>query len=197
MQLERLLKQMDFIKEIDKIKYIERRTKLFNSNRRENDAEHSWHLAMMAIVLAEHSNEPVDILKVVKMVLIHDIVEIDSGDIFIYDTEMNHNNSEEERKASQRIFGMLPREQAEEFIALWEEFEANETAEAKFAKAVDRLEPLLQNSSNNGGTWQEYGVKHSQVIDKKIIINEGSETLWDYTTDLLDRCVEKGILSKD
>lgn len=197
MQLERLLKQMDFIKEIDKIKYIERRTKLFNSNRRENDAEHSWHLAMMAIVLAEHSNEPVDILKVVKMVLIHDIVEIDSGDIFIYDTEMNHNNSEEERKAAQRIFGMLPREQAEEFIALWEEFEANETAEAKFAKAVDRLEPLLQNSSNNGGTWQEYGVKHSQVIDKKIIINEGSETLWDYTTDLLDRCVEKGILSKD
>lgn len=197
MQLERLLKQMDFIKEIDKIKYIERRTKLFNSNRRENDAEHSWHLAMMAIVLAEHSNEPVDILKVVKMVLIHDIVEIDSGDIFIYDTEMNHNNSEEDRKAAQRIFGMLPREQAEEFIALWEEFEANETAEAKFAKAVDRLEPLLQNSSNNGGTWQEYGVKHSQVIDKKIIINEGSETLWDYTTDLLDRCVEKGILSKD
>ena len=197
MQLERLLKQMDFIKEIDKIKYIERRTKLFNSNRRENDAEHSWHLAMMAIVLAEHSNEPVDILKVVKMVLIHDIVEIDSGDIFIYDTEMNHNNSEVERKAAQRIFGMLPREQAEEFIALWEEFEANETAEAKFAKAVDRLEPLLQNSSNNGGTWQEYGVKHSQVIDKKIIINEGSETLWDYTTDLLDRCVEKGILSKD
>lgn len=197
MQLERLLKQMDFIKEIDKIKYIERRTKLFNSNRRENDAEHSWHLAMMAIVLAEHSNEPVDILKVVKMVLIHDIVEIDSGDIFIYDTEMNHNNSEEERKAAQRIFGMLPREQAEEIIALWEEFEANETAEAKFAKAVDRLEPLLQNSSNNGGTWQEYGVKHSQVIDKKIIINEGSETLWDYTTDLLDRCVEKGILSKD
>ena len=197
MQLERLLKQMDFIKEIDKIKYIERRTKLFNSNRRENDAEHSWHLAMMAIVLAEHSNEPVDILKVVKMVLIHDIVEIDSGDIFIYDTEMNHNNSEEERKAAQRIFGMLPREQAEEFIALWEEFEANETAEAKFAKAVDRLEPLLQNSSNNGGTWQEYGVKHSQMINKKIIINEGSETLWDYTTDLLDRCVEKGILSKD
>ena len=197
MQINNLLKQIDFIKEIDKIKYIQRKTKLFNSNRCENDAEHSWHLAMMAIVLAEHSNEPVDILKVVKMVLIHDIVEIDSGDIFIYDTEMNHNNSEEERKAAQRIFGMLPREQAEEFIALWEEFEANETAEAKFAKAVDRLEPLLQNSSNNGGTWQEYGVKHSQVIDKKIIINEGSETLWDYTTDLLDRCVEKGILSKD
>lgn len=196
MKYESLLKQIEFIKEIDKIKYIERRTRLINSNRRENDAEHSWHLAMMAMVLAEHSNEKVDLLKVIKMVLIHDIVEIDSGDIFIYDTKNNHDNTEEELKAAKRIFGILPQEQAEELIELWKEFEANETSEAKFAKAIDRLEPLLQNASNQGGTWKEYGVKHHQVIEKKIIINEGSEVLWDYTTDLLNKCVEEGILSK-
>ena len=196
MKYESLLKQIEFIKEIDKIKYIERRTRLINSNRRENDAEHSWHLAMMAMVLAEHSNEKVDLLKVIKMVLIHDIVEIDSGDIFIYDTKNNHDNTEEELKAAKRIFGILPQEQAEELIELWKEFEANETSEAKFAKAIDRLEPLLQNASNHGGTWKEHGVKQPQVIEKKIIINEGSEVLWDYTTDLLDKCVEEGILSK-
>lgn len=197
MQTERLLKQIDFIKEIDKIKYIERMTRLFNSDRRENDAEHSWHLAMMAVVLAEHSNHEIDILKVIKMVLIHDIVEIDTGDIFIYDKENNHDNTEEELKAAKRIFGILPKNQADELIALWEEFEANETNEAKFAKAIDRLEPLLQNASNNGGTWQEFDVKHSEVIDKKVIIDEGSETLWSYTTDLLQDCVEQGILTKE
>lgn len=197
MQTDRLLKQLSFIKEIDKIKYIERKTRLFNSNRRENDAEHSWHLAMMALVLAEHSNRPIDLLKVIKMVLIHDIVEIDSGDIFIYDTAKDHDNTEEERKAAKRIFGILPSEQAKELIAVWEEFEAGETDEAKFAKAVDRLEPLLQNTSNKGGTWTEYDIQKSQVIEKKIIINEGSETLWDYTKGLIDDSVAQGILGKE
>src|SRR5690606_1262454 len=123
MMTENLLKQIDFIKEIDKIKYIQRRTKLFNSDRRENDAEHSWHLAMMAIVLSEHSDYEIDLLKVIKMVLIHDIVEIDSGDTFIYDQNKNHENTEEELKSAQRIFGILPKEQAEEFIRIWTEFE--------------------------------------------------------------------------
>lgn len=197
MQTDKLLKQLSFIKEIDKIKYIERKTKLFNSDRRENDAEHSWHLAMMALVLAEHSNRPIDLLKVIKMVLIHDIVEIDSGDIFIYDTEKDHDNTEEERKAAQRIFGILPPEQAKEMIDIWEEFEAGETNEAKFAQAVDRLEPLLQNASNKGGTWMEYDIQKSQVIEKKIIINEGSETLWNYTQGLIDDSVEQGILGEE
>ena len=197
MQTDKLLKQLSFIKEIDKIKYIERKTKLFNSDRRENDAEHSWHLAMMALVLAEHSNRPIDLLKVIKMVLIHDIVEIDSGDIFIYDTEKDHDNTEEERKAAQRIFGILPSEQAKEMIDIWEEFEAGETDEAKFAQAVDRLEPLLQNASNKGGTWMEYDIQKSQVIEKKIIINEGSETLWNYTQGLIDDSVEQGILGEE
>ena len=194
--MERLLKQIEFIKEIDKIKFIFRKTKLIDSNRNENDAEHSWHLAMMAMVLAEHANEPIDLLKVMKMVLIHDIVEIDAGDIFIYDATKNHTNTEEELKAAKRIFGLLPEEQAQELIALWEEFEAGETADARFAKAMDRLEPLLQNSSNNGGTWNEFGVNYQKVYDKKKLIKNGSETIWEYTEKLINDCVEQGILKR-
>lgn len=167
MQTDKLLKQVSFIKEIDKLKYIQRKTKLFNSDRHENDAEHSWHLAMMAIVLAEHSDKPIDVLKVVKMVLIHDIVEIDAGDTFIYDAQKNHTNTDEELIAANRIFGLLPAEQAEEFIAIWKEFEEGVTDEAKFAKAMDRFEPLLQNTSNNGGTWAEFNVPYQKVYDKK------------------------------
>lgn len=196
MQSERVSQQISFIKEIDKIKYIQRKTKLFNSDRAENDAEHSWHLAMMSIVLAEHTNNAVDLLRVVKMVLIHDIVEIDAGDIFMYDTTQSHTNTEAERRAAERIFGLLPKEQAEEFIAIWEEFEAGETDEAKFAKSMDRLEPLLQNSSNNGGTWREYNVGYDQVYAKKSIIKEGSTVLWNYAKNLLNDCVNRGILKK-
>lgn len=193
---EKLLKQIDFIKEIDKVKYIQRKTRLFNSDRHENDAEHSWHLALMAIVLSEHSNEAIDILKVIKMVLIHDIVEIDAGDTFIYDTQKDHQNTKDERLAANRIFGMLPEAQAEEFIMIWEEFEAGETKEAKFAKAMDRLEPLLQNSSNNGGTWEEYGVKYEKVYEKKSVIKEGSGVIWSYAEKLIDDSVKNGILKK-
>lgn len=194
---ENLIQQIAFIKEIDKIKYIQRKTKLFNSDRCENDAEHSWHLAMMALVLAEHSNEKINVLKVVKMVLIHDIVEIDAGDTFIYDTHKNHSNTDEERLAAQRIFGLLPKEQAEEFIAVWEEFEAGMTAESKFARTMDRLEPLLQNTSNNGGTWNEFGVSYEKVHAKKSIMKEGSTTIWDFAEDLINDSVEKGILKKN
>jgi putative hydrolase of HD superfamily len=194
--MDDLLKQIDFIKEIDKIKYIQRKTKLFNSNRPENDAEHSWHLAMMTIVLAQYSDTPIDVLKVLKMVLIHDIVEIDAGDTFIYDTEKNHNNTTEELAAAKRIFGLLPSTQAEELIALWLEFEEGKTNEAKFAKSMDRLEPLLQNISNNGGTWSEFGVDYQKVYDKKKAIKEGSSTLWNYAENLLNESVKNGILRK-
>jgi len=196
MKTQDLANQIAFIKEIDKLKYIQRKTKLFNSDRCENDAEHSWHLALMAIVLAEHSNEPIDILKVVKMVLIHDIVEIDAGDVFMYDTAKNHSNTDEERIAANRIFGLLPEKQAQEFISIWEEFEAGETSEAKFAKSMDRLEPLLQNTSNNGGTWKEFGVKYDKVYEKKSVIKEGSKTIWNYAEGLINDSVEKGILEK-
>lgn len=197
MQTEDLIKQIEFIKEIDKLKYIQRRTKLFNSDRNENDAEHSWHLAMMAIILSQHSNVPIDILKVVKMVLIHDIVEIDAGDTFIYDTVKNHTNSDEELLAAKRIFGLLPDAQRDEMIAVWEEFEAGETAEAKFAKSMDRLEPLLQNVSNNGGTWKEFDVDYQKVYDKKSVMRYGSETIWNYAENLIEESVTNGILKKD
>ncbi|NBA87543.1 HD domain-containing protein [Emticicia sp. CRIBPO] len=196
MNTDNLLKQISFIKEIDKLKYIQRKTKLFNSDRNENDAEHSWHLAMMAIVLAEHSDRPVDILKVVKMVLIHDIVEIDAGDTFIYDTVKNHTNTDEELEAAKRIFGLLPSEQAEEYIDIWKEFEDGLTDEAKFARSMDRLEPLLQNTSNNGGTWAEFNVDYQKVYDKKKVIKNGSATIWNYAENLLNESVEKGILKK-
>jgi putative hydrolase of HD superfamily len=196
MQSENLLQQIKFIKEIDKLKYIQRKTKLFNSDRNENDAEHSWHLAMMTIVLAEHADFAVDVLKVLKMVLIHDIVEIDAGDTFIYDTVKNHSNTDEERLAANRIFGMLPQTQAEEFISIWEEFELGETNEARFAKSMDRLEPLLQNASNNGGTWAEFRVSYDKVYEKKKAIKEGSNSIWDYAESLINESVEKGILKR-
>ncbi len=196
MKTDKLLKQVEFIKEIDKLKYIQRKTRLFNSDRHENDAEHSWHLAMMTIVLAEHSDVPVDVLKVLKMVLIHDIVEIDAGDTFIYDTQKNHTNTHEELAAAKRLFGLLPQEQAEEFIAVWEEFEEGSTNEAKFARAMDRFEPLLQNTSNDGGTWAEFDVRYQQVYDKKKAIKHGSATIWTYAKNLINQSVASGILKK-
>lgn len=196
MNTENLVRQIAFIKEIDKIKYIRRRTKLFNSDRCENDAEHSWHLAMMALVLGGYANADVDLFKVVKMVLIHDIVEIDAGDTFIYDQNKNHENTDEELASARRIFGLLPPEQADEFLRLWTEFEEGATNEAKFARSMDRLEPLLQNISNNGGTWQEYNVDYDTVFAKKQAIAHGSQTLWEYAEQLLNDSVEKGILKK-
>lgn len=194
MQLNQLLKQIEFIKEIDKLKYIQRKTKLFNSDRNENDAEHSWHLAMMVLILAEHSNAPIDILKVLKMVLIHDIAEIDAGDTFLYDTTKNHVNTEEELIAAHRIFGILPENQAQELISIWQEFEEGKSNEAKFAKTMDRLEPILQNMSNNGGTWAEFNVSYDTVIEKTKGMVKGSTTIWEYTENQLHEAVDKGIL---
>ncbi len=196
MQTNKLEKQIAFIKEIDKVKYILRQSTLFNSDRRENDAEHSWHLAVMAIVLAGYSDKPIDLLKVLKMVLIHDIVEIDAGDTFIYSTTKDHDNTEEELAAAKRIFGILPAEQAEELIEIWKEFEAAETDEAKFAKSLDRFEPLLQSATNNGGSWVEHDVPYHKVYDVNKAIKNGSTTLWNYAENLLNESVEKGFLRK-
>ena len=196
MDFGQLQKQVDFIHEIDKIKYIQRKTRLFNSDRAENDAEHSWHLAVMALVLCGHSNENIDLLKVIKMLLIHDLVEIDAGDIFLYDTVTSHENTDAELAAAKRIFGLLPQNQAEELILIWEEFEAGETAESKFARAMDRFEPLLQNISNKGGTWKEFNVPYDKVVEKKSVIKKGSQVLWDYAEKLIDNSVEEGILQK-
>lgn len=194
--MNNLEKQLAFIKEIDKLKYIERKTRLFHSPRHENDAEHSWHLAMMAVVLLEHSNEEVDLLKVIKMLLIHDIVEIDAGDTFLYDTTKSHDNTDEELIAAKRIFGMLPEAQGQDLIALWEEFEAGESKEAKFAKSMDRLEPIMQNSTNEGGTWSEFDVDIDRVSKNTKKIKPGSETLYQYAVSLTDEGMEKGYIKK-
>jgi putative hydrolase of HD superfamily len=196
MDINDLLKQVAFIKEIDKLKYIQRRTKLFNSDRHENDAEHSWHLAVMTLTLAQHADKPINVLKVLKMVLIHDVVEIDTGDIFLYDSLKDHTNTDEERLAAKRVFGLLPETQALDFLSIWEEFEAGTTDEAKFARAMDRFEPLLQNASNQGGTWAEFNVDYQKVYDKKKVIKDGSEAIWFYAEDLLNDCIQKGILKK-
>jgi putative hydrolases of HD superfamily len=180
METDRLLKQLAFIHEIDKLKYIFRKSKLFSSNRNENDAEHSWHLAVMAIILAEHSNEAVDLLKVIKMLLVHDIVEIDAGDVFLFDTTARVNNQEAEIKAAARIFGFLPEDQCVELTSLWKEFEEGNTPEARFAQAIDRLHPVLQNISNGGGSWKEFNVKYESVINKNSAISNGSRFLWDF-----------------
>lgn len=194
--MSNLDKQLAFIKEIDKLKYIERKTRLFGSPRHENDAEHSWHLAMMAMILLEHSNQEVDLLKVIKMLLIHDIVEIDAGDTFLYDNNKNHDNTDEERVAAQRIFGILPEAQGQELIDIWEEFEAGQTKEAKFAKSMDRLEPMMQNASNEGGTWTEFNLHVDQVNDKTDRIRPGSEVLWKYAKGLVGEGMDKGYIKK-
>lgn len=193
---ELLKKQLEFMIEIDKLKRIERRTRNIHNSRYENDAEHSWHLAVMAMVLQEHANEEVDLLKVIKMLLIHDLVEIDAGDTFAYDTKGHEDKLEREMKAAKRIFGMLPEEQEQQFLALWLEFEQKETSEAKFAAALDRLQPLIHNYMNQGETWRQYEVTSDRVIQRNQEIANGSAELWDYAHSLIQEAVEKGYFTQ-
>ena len=192
---ERLKKQINFIIEIDKVKSIIRKTPLFDNSRKENDAEHSWHISIMAIILMEYSNEKIDILKVVKMLLIHDIVEIDSGDTFLYSSNREKSFSNE-KKAAERIFSILPEDQKNEFLDLWIEFEQRKTHEANYAAALDRLEPLLQNYLTKGNTWKEYNIDYDQVISANQHISDGSFRLWEYAKFILDESAKKGYLKK-
>ena len=191
----RLRQQIDFIIEIDKLKSVMRRTYLADGSRRENSAEHSWQLAMMAVVLAEHANVPIDLLHVIKMVLVHDIVEIDAGDTYIYDTQGALDKAQREQQAADRIFALLPAEQARELHSLWEEFEARETPDARFAAAMDRLMPLLHNYVTAGRSWQEHGITSNQVLANNARIDEGSETLWELAASLIADSVAKGYLA--
>lgn len=191
---ERIKKQMAFALEIDKVKNIFRQTHLSNHGRSENDAEHSWHMAIMAYVLKEYANEKVDISKVMLMCLIHDIVEIDAGDTYAYDTAALQTQKEREEQAKQRIFSILPSEQAEELMRLFDEFEANETAEAKFAHAMDNFQPLILNDSNNGGDWRAHNVTAEQVYKRQNKTKLGSEKIFEETDRILRENIEKGNL---
>jgi putative hydrolase of HD superfamily len=195
--MDRLKKQIEFIIEIDKVKNIYRRTDLFNQkDRRENDAEHSWHISMMALILAEYSNDKaIDMLKVLKMLLIHDLVEIYAGDYFVY-TEKIEEKLEKEKEGAQKIFGILPEDQKEEYLKIWHEIEEAETPEAKFATVLDRLQPILQNHINSGGTWTEYNVTAEKIINRTQNMKEGSETLWNYVEEIIKENIEKGILKE-
>lgn len=190
---DRLKKQIEFIIEIDKIKNIVRRTKLFDGSKLENDAEHSWHLAVMALILMEHANDNIDILKVMKMVLIHDIVEIDAGDYSAY-TNNTAEKEEKELAAASRIFGILPEDQKLEFTNLWKEFEGRTTPEARFASAIDRLEPVMQNYFTEAYAWKNNSIKSEQILNVNKRIENGSEVLWQYAKRLIEECVEKKLI---
>ena len=190
---KRLEQQLDFALTIDQEKNIFRQTSLSHHGRKENDAEHAWHMAIMAYLLREYANEPVDIGKVMLMCLIHDIVEIDAGDTYAYDEEAKKTQKEREEKAKERIFSLLPEDQKQEFMALFDEFEEQSSPEARFARSMDNLQPLLLNNSNDGSDWKEHGVSASQVRARQVGTRKGSEYLYTEVTDrILTKYEEKG-----
>jgi putative hydrolases of HD superfamily len=196
MDRERLLRQLDFILEIDKEKRITRQTSITGHIRKENDAEHAWHMALMSFILKEYSNEDIDITRVIVMCLVHDIVEIDAGDTYAYDEEGKKTQAEREEKAKKRIFGLLPDDQAELFMGLFEEFEADVTPEAHFAHAMDNFQPLLLNNSNGGADWREHDVTYEKVMGRQGRTAEGSRDLFSVTKEIMDENVKKGSLKK-
>jgi putative hydrolase of HD superfamily len=191
---ERLTAQIAFILEIDRLKSILRQTWISDMSRRENSAEHSWQLALMAMTLSEHANEPVDVNRVVRMVLLHDIVEIDAGDAFLYDDAAQAMKAEREKAAADRIFGLLPEDLCGEFRATWEEFEAGESAEARFAQSLDRLMPMMLNYVTEGRAWQANGVTADRVLKRCKVIDEGSHALWAHAQEVVAAAVRDGYL---
>jgi putative hydrolase of HD superfamily len=190
--MNRLDQQLSFVLEIDKLKTILRQTLLTDSSRRENSAEHSWHLAIMSFLLTEYATEPVDTLHVVKMLLVHDLIEIDAGDTFAYDVAGNVDRAEREQRCAERIFGMLPEEQGRELRALWEEFDAFKTPESKYANALDRLQPLLHNSRTEGGTWRIHSVARNQVYRRMEPIRTAMPELWPVVTRIIEDACARG-----
>ncbi|MBA0051251.1 HD domain-containing protein [Streptomyces sp. AJS327] len=192
----RLATQIGFIAEVDRLKTVLRLSPLLAAERRENDAEHSWHLALMVLVLAEYANEPIDVGRTVQLVLLHDLVEIYAGDTCLFDDVGRQDKAERESAAADRLYALLPDDQEGVFRSLWDEFEAAKTPEARFAKAMDRLQPLLLNFGNRGGTWGTPGVTDAVVRDRTSVIGDGSRELWDYTEKLLDRAADRGWLAR-
>lgn len=194
----RMEKQLAFIKEIDGLKKIGRQTYLADGSRKENDAEHSWHLAMMALIMSEYAKESVNVLRVMSMVLVHDIVELDAGDTYAYDAKENASKRERELAAADRIFHILPKDQADGLRELWEEFEKEETIEAKFAHTLDNIQPMMLNDATNGKAWEEHQVKLSQILHRNERTCEGSQEMWEYAKEhWLDENVKKGKIIGD
>lgn len=197
MDNRRLMKQIQFIVEIDKLKQILRQNVVIGTTRNENDAEHSWHLAVMAILLSEYSVEKdIDILKVVKMVLIHDLVEIDAGDTFCYDEKGNEDKEDREQKAAKRLFNILPSDQAQEVWDLWKEFEELNTAESRFAACLDRLQPLILNYNTNGHTWQKPGIVSAKVLKRNELLEKNTPALWEFVKEVIEDSIRKGYLQR-
>ena len=195
---ERLEKQMAFIREIDKEKQIFRQSYVTDGTRKENDAEHAWHMAIMTFLLSEYANEEIDVLKTIRMILIHDIVEIDAGDTYAYDDSAKATQHEREERAANRLFGMLPEDQAKELRALWDEFEAGETKEARFARTMDNVQPLLLNDATGGKAWEEHDVPLSKIMKRNERTAKGSEALWEYSRDsLIKKNVTEGHIIPD
>lgn len=195
--MKRLEQQLQFIVEIDKLKTVYRQTYLIDGSRKENSAEHSWHLAIMVVILSDYAREgELDIGRVMQMVLIHDLVEIDAGDTIVYDTRRRREKKILETEAAERIFNLLPGDQAGPMRALWDEFENDQTPEARFARALDRVQPILHNYHTGGLAWREYGITASQVLKRNRHVEEGSPELWVFVKDLVSRAVEKGYLSE-
>jgi putative hydrolase of HD superfamily len=195
--MDRIARQLRFAAELDRLKGILRRTRLIDGSRLENSAEHSWHIATLAVVLVEHAEGGTDLLRVLQMLLVHDVVEIDAGDTFGYDTAGYLDKDEREKEAAARIFGLLPGGQADEVRALWEEFEAGETAEARFAVAMDRLQPLVQNFNGGGGSWREHAITRAQVLRRMDPIRAGVPALWPAVLDLIDQACRAGQIAPD
>ena len=195
---ERLEKQMAFIREIDKEKQIFRQSYVTDGTRKENDAEHAWHMAIMTFLLSEYANEEIDVLKTIRMILIHDIVEIDAGDTYAYDDSAKATQHEREERAANRLFGLLPEDQAKDLRALWDEFEAGETKEARFARTMDNVQPLLLNDATGGKAWEEHDVPLSKIMKRNERTVKGSETLWEYSRDnLIKKNVAEGHIIPD
>ncbi len=197
MENERLERQIAFCREIDKEKQVGRQTYLADGSRKENDAEHAWHMAVMTLLLSEYANHEIDVLRTVSMLLVHDLVEIDAGDTFAYDEEAKKSQRERELKGAERLFGMLPEDQRDRIRALWDEFEAGQTAEALFARAMDNFQPMLLNAASDGKAWSERGVRLEQVERRNAKTAKGSAELWTYALEnFIKPNVEKGRLKK-
>lgn len=192
---DRFSKQIAFILELDKLKTIRRQTLILHEDRQENDAEHSFHLAVMACLLAEYARDSIDVLHVMKMVLIHDVVEIDAGDTYCYDAQGNLDKADREQKAADRIFNLLPPDQAQEYRALWDEFEARQTPESRFANALDRIHPMLLNYTKGGISWKSHGIHAQQVENRNLTVtSDGSQQLGDFAREIIQKAIEQGML---